>query len=288
MSNAKIKVAALSVASNTTLTGLKTVAGLLSGSVSILSEAIHSSMDLIASVIAFFSVRESDKPADRQHPYGHGKIESISGVIEGLLIFLAAAWIIFEAVQKLIHPHEMGDTWFGLAVMTFAALVNAGVSALLYRTAKKEDSLALEADALHLKTDVITSAGVALGLLVLQLTHLEFLDPLIAMAVALLIIKEAWGLVTRAFDPLLDHHLEEAEVETIRSVLQEFRDHFINYHQLRTRKSGRYRFIDFHLTVDGRKSVREVHDLADQIEAEIEKKLHHTNVTIHFEPEGNV
>ena len=145
------------MASNTFLIVLKIVAGLVSGSVSILSEAIHSSMDLVASIIALFSVSVSSKPADKNHPYGHGKIENISGVIEGLLIFIAALLIIKEAIHKILNPTEISEVPIAIIVMCISALSNFLVSRQLYKVAKAEDSIALEADALHLKTDVYTS-----------------------------------------------------------------------------------------------------------------------------------
>jgi cation diffusion facilitator family transporter len=156
--NAKVKVAQLSIISNTLLIILKLAAGILSGSVSIISEAIHSSMDLIASVIAFFSVKVSDNPPDSRHPYGHGKVENISGVIEALLIFAAAIWIIFEAVKKLFGEKiELDSIALGSLVMIVSAIVNIFVSRRLYKVAHETNSVALEADALHLKTDVFTS-----------------------------------------------------------------------------------------------------------------------------------
>jgi len=285
MANAKAKVAVLSVMSNTLLIILKIIAGILSGSVSIISEAIHSGMDLVAAIIAFFSVRLSDVPADEDHPYGHGKIESISGVIEGLLIFVAAAFIIAEAIKKIINPHEIGETWVGIGVMGISACVNLVVSSILYKTAKKEDSLALEADALHLRTDVLTSAGVAVGLLLLQLTHITLLDPVVAILVALLIIKEAMGMVLRSFRPLLDYKLEDAEEMTIKAILDGYSGEIIDYHAVRTRKSGSSKFIDFHMTVKGSATVEWAHDLSERIETSLEKELQRTNVTIHIEPE---
>ena len=206
----KVKVASLSIASNTMLIILKIIAGVLSGSVSILSEAIHSSMDLLAAIIAFFAVRFSSKPADEKHPYGHGKIENISGVIEGLLIFIAAALIIKEAISKLMNP---GDKLFNVpvavGVMLISSIVNLIVSKKLYKVAKEEDSIALEADALHLKTDIYTSAGVGIGLILIEITKKPILDPFVAILVALLIIKESWSLCRNAFNPLLDIKLSE-------------------------------------------------------------------------------
>jgi cation diffusion facilitator family transporter len=164
--NKKVSIARLSILSNSCLIILKIIVGLLSRSVSIISEAIHSFMDLLASIVAFFSVRISDTPADERHPYGHGKFENISGVVEALLIFVAAFWIIYEAVKKIIEPTKVEQIGFGFAVIIVSAIVKILVSRRLYIVAKEMDSMALEADALHLKTDVYTSFGVAAGLII--------------------------------------------------------------------------------------------------------------------------
>lgn len=193
-SDRRVKVASLSIFSNTTLIIFKIAAGILSGSVSILSEAIHSGMDLIASLVAFFSVRQSSKPADKKHPYGHGKIENISGITEGLLIFIAAALIIKEALKKIFEPVEIEQAAVAIIVMFISAVINYAVSKKLYKVSQEEDSMALEADALHLKTDVYTSIGVGTGILLIKLTGLLILDSIVAVLVALLIIKEAWEL----------------------------------------------------------------------------------------------
>ncbi|HEX2970098.1 MAG TPA: cation diffusion facilitator family transporter, partial [Bacteroidales bacterium] len=183
--NPKVKVARLSIVSNTFLIIIKIVVGLLSGSVSIISEAIHSSMDLVAALIAFFSVRVSDNPPDSRHPYGHGKVENVSGVIEALLIFIAAGWIIFEASKKIFGGEiELESIGLGSLVMLIAAVVNTLVSMRLYKVARETHSVALEADALHLKTDVYTSLGVAAGLGLIMLTGFRWLDPVVAIMVA--------------------------------------------------------------------------------------------------------
>src|SRR5665647_23190 len=188
----KVSIARLSIVSNTLLIIIKLAVGLISGSVSIISEAIHSSMDLVAAIIAFLSVRVSDNPPDSRHPYGHGKIENISGVIEALLIFIASIWIIIEAVKKLFGGKiELESIGLGSLVMLISAIVNIIVSRRLYKVARATNSVALEADALHLKTDVYTSMGVAVGLGLIIITGINWLDPLIAMFVALFIIKEA-------------------------------------------------------------------------------------------------
>ena len=283
--NKKVRVAALSVSSNTLLIILKVIAGILSGSVSIISEAIHSGMDLIAAIIAFFSVRVSSKPADKDHPYGHGKVENVSGVIEGLLIFVAAFLIIKEAVKKIINPSDIGETGVAIAVMIVSALVNTYVSRKLYKVAKEEDSVALEADALHLKTDVYTSLGVGLGLLLLKITGISILDPIVAILVACLIIKESWVLCSNAFRPLLDSSLSMEEEEKVKEVMDQYKEEIIDYHKFRTRKSGNIKFIDFHMTVRGNKTVEESHDLSDRIQDDIEKAIKNCDVNIHIEPE---
>lgn len=282
--NKKTKVAALSVASNTVLITLKIIAGVLSGSVSIISEAIHSGMDLVAAVIAFFSVRMSSKPADSKHPYGHGKIENVSGVVEGLLIFVAAALIIVEAVKKLFNPSEVSQTTVAAVVMVFSGAVNFFVSRTLYKTAKAEDSIALEADALHLKTDVYTSLGVGAGILLIKITGVTLFDPIVAILVAGLIIKEAWVLCRNAFGPLMDTRLSDEDEYRIREIMDIFKDEILDYHELRTRKSGNMKYIDFHMTVREGITVKESHCLSDRIEQELEKALRNTSISIHFEP----
>lgn len=283
-SNRKMKVAALSIVSNSTLIILKIIAGAFSGSVSIISEAIHSGMDLAASIIAYLCVRISSKPADKEHPYGHGKIENISGVIEGLLIFVAAFLIIKEAINKISHPSAINETSIAIAVMLISGIVNIMVSRKLYKVAKEEDSVALEADALHLKTDVYTSFGVAVGLLLIKLTGIIILDPIAAILVALLIIKEAWNLCWNAFKPLLDNKLSDEEEARIREVIDSYNGKIIEFHQLRTRKSGNVKYIDFHLTVNKKLSVEESHSLSESIEDDLEKVIINTNVSIHVEP----
>lgn len=286
VSNKKAKVAALSIASNTTLILFKVMAGILSGSVSIISEAIHSGMDLIASLIAFFSVKVSSKPADKEHPYGHGKVENFSGLIEGLLIFVAAFLIIIEAVKKMFNPTILDKAYVAIGVMVFSALVNYIVSSKLYKVAKEEDSIALEADALHLKTDVYTSLGVGVGLLLIKITNIAILDPIVAICVACLIVKEAWELSRNAFMPLLDSSLPTEVEEKIKEVMEKYKEDIVDYHMLRTRKSGNIKYIDFHMTVQENLTVKESHDLTDKIEDDLENTIKNTSVNIHIEPAG--
>jgi cation diffusion facilitator family transporter len=282
MMNAKVSIARLSIISNTLLILMKLLVGLISGSVSILSEAIHSSMDLIAAIIAFFSVRVSDNPPDSRHPYGHGKIENISGVIEALLIFLAAIWIIFEAIKKLLGEKiELESIALGSIVMFISAIVNIYVSRRLYKVARLTHSVALEADALHLKTDVYTSLGVAIGLGLIIVTRINWFDPVIAILVALFIIREAYYLLTKAFTPLLDTAWNDSEIDELKERLNGLD---VNYHDLRTRVAGNYRFVDIHIQIPEDVSVGKAHKYCDKIENELTKVYENLTVTIHVEP----
>lgn len=280
--NAKVKTARLSVISNSLLIIMKLSVGIISGSVSIISEAIHSSMDLIAAVIALFSVRVSDNPPDSRHPYGHGKVENISGVIEALLIFAAAIWIISEAIKKLAgESGELGPIWIGVIVMIISALVNTVVSARLYKVARETNSVALEADALHLKTDVYTSLGVAVGLGLIMITGIKWLVPVVAMLVAIFIIRESYILLKKAFTPLLDTAWGAGEIEELRTRLDNME---VTYHDLRTRIAGNYRFIDIHIQIPENESVGNAHKYCDKIEDELTRIYGNLTVTIHVEP----
>jgi cation diffusion facilitator family transporter len=277
----KTKTARLSVMSNTLLIIMKVVVGILTNSVSILSEAIHSSLDLMAAVIAFFAVKISGTPADERHPYGHGKVENVSGTIEAILIFIASGWIIFEAVKKFIHPEETSTLGLGVVVMGISAIINIFVSRRLYRVAHLTNSVALEADALHLKTDVITSAGVATGLLLMWITKWNILDPIIALFVAMLIIYESYNLLRKAFSPLLDTSLSASDIRKVEDILKEMN---ASYHGLRTRAAGQQRFIEFHLEVAANETIETIHHQCDLIEERLGREFRDIHVVIHPEP----
>jgi cation diffusion facilitator family transporter len=277
----KTKTARLSVISNSLLIVMKVAVGVITGSVSIISEAIHSSIDLVAAIIAFFAVKVSGKPSDERHPFGHGKMENVSGVIEALLIFAASAWIIYEAIGRFIHPGETEALGLGVMVMAVSAVVNTLVSRRLYKVARLTDSVALEADALHLKTDVITSAGVALGLVMIWVTGWHVLDPVIALAVAVIIIYESWMLLRKAFSPLLDTALSATELEKLTGILSEMG---IDYHDLRTRAAGHQRFVEFHLDVQPYETIETIHRQCDMIEERLGREFRNISVIIHPEP----
>lgn len=256
----------------------------MSGSVSIISEAIHSFMDLLAAIIAFFSVKVSDKAPDEEHPYGHGKYENISGVIEGALIFIAAGWIIYEAIEKIKSQEPVKEMEIGSIVMFISAIVNFLVSRRLYKVAKETDSIALEADALHLKVDVYTSLGVAVGLGLIWITGYHILDPIVAILVAMLILRESFILLKNAYSPLLDVKLPDNEIEIIKKSIEFKSMGYGSFHQLRTRKAGHLKYVDLHLELPQNLSVQQAHDICDSIEKEIESKIPNIEVHIHVEP----
>ncbi len=291
LANKKTSTAALSVLSNSVLIAIKVVIGLLIGSVSVISEAIHSGVDLVAALIALFAVRASGRAADERHPYGHGKYENISGTIEALLIFVAAVWIIYEAVHKLIKPQAVDVPAWGVGVMLVSAIVNTLVSRRLFKVGKATDSVALQADAWHLRTDVFTSLGVMFGLLVLWIVNtispgvdIGWLDPAVAIVVALMIMKAAWDLTRQSARDLLDVSLPEEDIGWLPDYVVQTWPQVRSFHNLRTRKAGSTRFIDFHVAVDDKMSVGEAHTLGDEIVVAIKERLPETRVQIHIEP----
>lgn len=286
----KTGVALVSVISNSGLVALKIIVGLAIGSVSVISEAIHSGVDLLAALIALFAVRTAGRPADEGHPFGHGKFENLSGTAEALLIFVAAGWIIWEAIQRLMRGEPLEAPGWGIAVMAFSAVINTVVSSLLFRVGRETDSPALQADAWHLRTDVWTSLGVMGGLGAIAVgqalfpVDLRWLDPVAAIAVALLIVRAAWRLTRRAGRDLLDVSLPAEEDQWIREYLGREAAPAHGYHHLRTRKAGAHRFVEFHLWVDPEMSVEASHALGDRLVAGIKQRLPGTRVIVHVEP----
>ena len=280
----RVSAARLSVFSNSLLVLGKLAVGLSIHSVSIISEAIHSGLDLVAAGIAYWSVGQAAKPADKTHRYGHGKIENLSGAAEALLIFVASAWIIFEAYHRLRYGGEVHEVTWGLVVMGGSAIINLGVSRYLMGVARRTDSMALHADALHLSTDVYTSVGVFAGLSLLYFTGLPWLDPVVAIAVALLIMKAAFDLLRQAIVPLTDAKLPDKEEAEIARILNLHASEYVEWHDLRTRKAGAERHIDLHLVAHRTQTLGYVHDLLDQIEAELQERFPGASVLIHPEP----
>ena len=283
----KEKTARLSVVSNTLLVVMKLGVGVAIGSVGIISEAIHSAIDLIAAVIAYFSVRQSARPPDECHSFGHGKYESISGLLEALLILVAAGLIVNEALKNLLGGEETLNVealGLGIGVMLLSAGVNYYVSSRLMTVAKKTDSIALESDAWHLRTDVYTSAGVVIGLVLIRLTGLVVLDSLIALVVAVIILRAAFDLIRRSFEDLVDRSLPPEEEARIREILNEHCTDVINFHRLRTRRSGPNRFVDLHMVVPRTATLDEAYGVVKHMETDVKREFPRTNVTIRVQP----
>ncbi|RYM05653.1 cation transporter [Sporolactobacillus sp. THM7-7] len=279
------KKALLSVLSNSCIVALKLAVGLYTGSAAVISEAIHSSMDLMASVIAFFSVRIAKRPADRMHLYGHGKAENISGTIETLLIFAAGFWIIYECVRKLLKPEPIHLPFLGIAVMLFGAAVNFFVAKIIRKTAEETHSIAMKSNAFHLLTDVFTSLGVAVSLVLASLTGWHFLDPAVGIVLAAYIMYEAAKLMRESFPPLMDARLSPEEEKKITQIIESYQDEYIEFHDFRTRRSGPDEYIEFHLVVPSHWAIGTVDVLCDRIEEDIKEEVPQARIIIHSEPE---
>lgn len=283
----KKRAARISVVSNTVLVFFKLFIGFISGSVSIISEAIHSLGDLFASFLALFSVSRSCKPADKEHPFGHGKYEDFSGLVEGGLIILAAVFICFEAAKRLVHFPQTPYINLSLAisVMGAAVIVNIVISMYLFKIAKVTDSIALHADAEHLRTDVLSSFVVLAGLLIIKYTSFQFLDAILAMVVALIIMHSGYLICKKTLNNLLDGSLPEEEIKIINQILiNHTGTDILDCSSVQTRKSGPTRTIILKLAVCQSMTIKEGHDICDKIENEIKSKLNNAEITIHLEP----
>jgi cation diffusion facilitator family transporter len=276
--------ALLSVVSNALLTIAKLVLGLLTGSVAVLSEAVHSASDLMASGIAFFAVRTSARPPDRDHPYGHEKAENLAAAIEGLLILAAGGYVAAEALRRLAAgAAAVAHLDLAIAVMAGAAAVNLLVSARLRRVARRTGSPAIEGDAAHLSADVWTSAGTAAGLAAVALTGWRPLDALVALAVAGYVLWMGVRLTSRAAGVLLDSSLPAAELATIAGVLDGFETDGVSFHKVRGRQAGCKRHVDLHMVVPPETTVRRGHELSGRVKGALASALPGAEVLIHLE-----
>jgi cation diffusion facilitator family transporter len=287
----KSGAAGLSIASNATLIVLKLVAGAITGSIAIITEAVHSAIDLLASIVAFFSVRAADEPADREHPYGHEKVENLAAAIEGMLILVGAGIIIYEATKRLINHSDVEQLGIGIAVIAFSAAANLVVSTFLYRRAKALQSPALEGDAAHLRTDAFTSCGVLVGLLLVQITGEPAFDSITALAVAVAIVVTGVRILLGSGRVLVDEAPPPAELDTIQKAIAVERSHhpeIAGYHKLRARRAGARRYIDLHLQFHRGTTLEVAHQLSQQVREAIEAELPNSEVLIHTEPEESL
>lgn len=276
--------AGLSITSNSVIIVTKIIAGMISGSISIISEAIHSLSDFLASVLTFFAVTRSAEPADKDHPFGHGKYEDMSGFIEGGLIIFAGLFIIYESASKLISGYTMeAESMLGIYVMAFAVVANFAVSRYLFYVAKKSDSVSLRADAEHLQTDIFSSLGVLAGLVLIKITGLTILDPVIAAFVALIILKAGFSISKETLNNLLDGSISAEDIEKIENVLKN-NTIIKGYKNIKGRKSGQYKEIELTLLFNPDMKISCCHNICDQIEEDIKAKLGNASITIHSEP----
>ena len=283
------RAAAVSIVSNTILIALKVVAGVLTGSVAILTEALHSSIDLLASLIAFFSVRRAEEPADASHRYGHEKFENAAAAAEGMLILAGSAVIAFAAIRSLIHGPELENLGIGIVVIGFASAANMGVSTWLFRRARETSSPALEGDAAHLRTDAYTSIGVLVGLVLVSATGWHWLDPVVALIIALAIVITGVRITMGSVRVLVDEALPDEELEVITRAIESFADRgVVGYHQLRTRQAGARRYVDLHVQFVHGTTLEEAHRIGHELQDTIEEELKGADVLIHLEPEDRV
>ena len=286
---ARSRAAAVSIASNTALIVLKVVAGILTGSVAIITEALHSAIDLLASFIAFFSVRRAEEPADDSHRYGHEKFENAAAAAEGVLILAGSAVIAFAAIRALIHGPELENLGFGIVVIGIASAANLAVSSWLFRRARETSSPALEGDAAHLRTDAYTSIGVLVGLGLVSVTGWDWLDPVVALAIAATIVVTGVRITMGSLRVLVDEALPEDELTAIRTQIESFAGRgVVGYHQLRTRRAGASRYVDLHVQFRRGTSLEEAHHTAHELQDAITGVLGGADVLIHLEPEDRV
>ena len=282
----KTRAAAVSIISNATLIALKVAAAAITGSIAILTEAVHSSIDLMASTVAYFSVRKADEPADASHPYGHEKIENLAAAIEGMLILLGAGIIIFESVRRLVDVPHVESLGVGIAVIGFSAVANLVVSTFLFRRARLTESPALEGDAAHLRTDAATSLGVLVALVLVETTGVEELDPITALLVAVAIVFAGVRILNRTSRVLVDEALPAGELRAIEDVIEHYgAAEVIGYHKLRARRAGSRRYIDLHVQFRDGTTLKRAHELTHELQRAIRERIRGADVLIHLEPE---
>jgi cation diffusion facilitator family transporter len=282
----KFGAARLSVVSNSILIALKVVAGAVTGSIAIITEAVHSSIDLLASIVAYLSLRKADEPADAEHQYGHAKAENLAAAIEGMLILVGAGVIVYEASRRLVagggHVESIG---VGIAVIAVSAVVNLVVSTYLYRRARVHDSPALEGDAAHLRADAATSLAVLFGLVLIEVTGYEQIDAIVALMVASAIVYTGVRILSRSSRVLMDEALPQDELDIVRTVIA---DHpapeLEGFHKLRGRRAGSARYIDLHVQFAPGTSLERAHEVAHEVQGAVREQIPAADVLVHIEP----
>ncbi|MFB0559529.1 MAG: cation diffusion facilitator family transporter [Dehalococcoidales bacterium] len=263
---------------------LKIVVAVITGSISIVAQAVDSFLDLFAIVITVLAVGIATKPADEEHPFGHGKVENIAAIVQAVLIFTAGGLIIYSAVHRMIAGVTVELTEAGIGVMLVSIIASIFLSRHLLKVSRTVDSIALQANARNIAADVYSAAAVLAGLIAIRFTGLNILDPIIALLVAVFILKVGYDVLRKSFGGLIDVKLPEAEEFEIKSCIVEHYSEVVSFHKLRTRKAGSQRYIDLHLVMPKNASVEEAHRMCDHLEQDIETRVAQTSVTIHVEP----
>ena len=281
----KFGAARLSIVSNTALIALKVIAGAVTGSIAIITEAVHSSIDLMASIVAYLSLRKADEPADAEHQYGHAKAENLAAAIEGMLILVGAGVIVYEATRRLAIGGEVENIGFGIAVIAISAFVNLLVSTYLYRQARTHDSPALEGDAAHLRADAATSVAVLVGLVLIEVTGFEQIDAIVALMVASAIVYTGVRILSRSSRVLMDEALPQDELDIVRKLIADYPGQELEgFHKLRGRRAGSARYIDLHLQFTTGTSLERAHDIAHEVEAAVRGRIPNAELLVHIEP----
>jgi cation diffusion facilitator family transporter len=287
MFSTKAGAAKLLIGVVVSLIAIKVIVGLLTGSISVLAQAADSLLDLFAAIITFSAIRIAAKPADAEHQYGHGKVEDIAGAGQGVLIFVAGGLIIYAAISRVIKGSSVELAEAGVAVMAVSIVASIFLSRHLLRVSRRTGSVALEANARNITTDVYSASAVLVGLAIVQFTKLNIIDPILAIGVAIYILKVAVDTIRRPISGLLDEKLPPSEQAVIEDSLKKHSREVSGYHALRTRRAGSQSYIDLHLVMAGDLSLEQAHQTCDQIEVEIQNALHEASVTIHAEPCDN-
>jgi len=276
--------AKLSIGVISLLIAIEVFASVITGSIGIRADAIHSVIDLFGAIIGYIGIRIADRPPDKRHAFGHGKVENIAGVTIGFIILFAAGIIAYQAVQRLISGETIDLLTIGIILTASVIVINGAISWHAFKIAKATDSMALEATARDMAADALSSIAVLIGLVLVWLTGLSILDPVVALLMAIVIARTAFHTLLKSLGGLMDARLPENEEEAITQCIKEYSTRVVGFHQLRTRKAGSQRHIDLHLIVPREASVDEAHEICDRLEENIERKLLCVDVTIHIEP----
>ncbi len=282
--NTKLRAARASIATASGLAILKLITGLTTGSMAVISSAVDSLLDILMSGVNYLAIRQADQPADQSHPFGHGKYETVATLVQSIVITLSGSWIIFESIRRLLDGVELSHLGGGMAVLLFSTAASWAIARHLRKVGKATDSSALQADSLHFAMDVYTNLVLLAGLVLISFLNLPWIDPALSILVGLYIIYEAFKLLRHGLRDVLDEELPEGIKQEITSLIETHRGDLIGYHNLRTRRAGSQKIMDFHLTVCKHLTIKEAHDIADDLEKKIEREILGSDVTIHIEP----